>query len=109
MMKPARPIALVGLALTLLAGSPGVGTSLVRAAGPSVAITVPAPGATLVAGPLLRLGWSESAPAGAPIVARTVIQYSGAVTENRTCPRYSVVGRATMTSRLRATVDHGTP
>jgi D-alanyl-D-alanine carboxypeptidase len=87
MRNPARPVAFVGLALALLAGPPGVGPPTARGAGPSVAITVPSPGVTLVAGPLFRLGWSESAPARAPIVARTVIQYSGAVTENRTCPR----------------------
>jgi D-alanyl-D-alanine carboxypeptidase len=87
-MRTSRhPVAAIGFALALLAGSAGVTPAPARAAGPAVAITAPASGTTVVAGPAFRLGWVESGAAGAPIVGRTVEQWSGPVTENWTCPR----------------------
>jgi len=64
----------------------GVATpAATRAAGPSVAITDPVPGATVLAGSGFRLGWTESAPTGAPIVRRTLATYSGPSPEGGDC------------------------
>jgi D-alanyl-D-alanine carboxypeptidase len=93
-----RPLLWVLLGVALLAAQAGIGPSGTSAAGPVVAITAPAPGSVILVGTRFRLGWTETAPATAPIVSRKIVQYGGSLPASGVCSKASFSVRWTNTS-----------
>ena len=93
-----RPLVWVLLGLVLLAAQAGIAPHTTSAVGPAIAITAPTPGSVVVVGMLFRLGWTETAPASAPIVARRVVEYGGALPAGGSCSNASFSVRWTNTS-----------
>jgi D-alanyl-D-alanine carboxypeptidase len=83
------PIRAALLAVAVLAAQAGIAPPATSAAGPAVAVTAPAPGSTAIVGARFRLGWTESAPSTAPIIARKIVEYGGSLPASGSCAKAS--------------------
>lgn len=86
------------LGVALLAAQVGISPPATSAAGPSGVVTAPAPGSTVLVGARFRLGWTESAPTSAPIIARKIVEYGGSLPANGSCAKASFSLRWTNTT-----------
>jgi zinc D-Ala-D-Ala carboxypeptidase len=93
-----RPVLWAALGIAVLAAQTASAPQTASAAGPFAAFTDPAPGTTAFVGARFRLAWTESAPAIAPIVARRIVEYGGALPANGGCAKSSFSARWTNTS-----------
>jgi LAS superfamily LD-carboxypeptidase LdcB len=100
-MPRARPwpvLWAVLLGVAVLAAQTAGAPQTASAAGPFAAFTAPAPGSTAFVGARFRLGWTESAPLIAPIVARRVVEYGGSLPATGGCAKAGFSVRWTNTS-----------